>query len=73
MEVLNRSVQMFLCCFASSQPKVWSQRLAWAEYSYNVSFHFSIGMTLFIVVYGKASPSLAPYVCGETKIAILEE
>ncbi|GKB39215.1 peroxidase 64 [Tanacetum coccineum] len=72
-EVLNRSLEAYLRCFASEQPTKWSTFLPWAEYSYNTGYHTSTGTTPFSVVYGREPPSLFPYVVGETKNAELEQ
>ena len=42
-------------------PNTWSQFLPWAEYSYNYSYHSSIGYSPFQVVYGHPPPSIIPY------------
>lgn len=63
-EVVNRSVETYLRCFASTRPKEWVKWLPWAEYWYNTSFHSAIGMTPFKVLYGRDPPSLVSYTRG---------
>lgn len=63
-EVVNRSVETYLRCFASTRPKEWVKWLPWAEHWYNTSFHSAIGMTPFKVLYGRDPPSLVSYTRG---------
>lgn len=57
-EVVNRCLETYLHCFASSRPRVWSQYLHWAEYWYNTSFHTPTKLTPFQIVYGREPPQL---------------
>lgn len=67
-EVVNRSLEQYLRCFVSSQPRLWEHCLAWAEYWYNTTHHQSIGMTPFEAVYGRPPPPLIHYVPGSAVV-----
>ncbi|GJU28568.1 retrotransposable element Tf2 [Tanacetum coccineum] len=60
-EVVNRSLDTYLRCFASERPKEWAKWLPWAEYWYNTSFHSGIGRTPFKVLYDRDPPRLMSY------------
>lgn len=47
-------------------PNQWAQWLSWAKYWYNTTFHVSINITPFIVVYGQVPPPLVTY--GDKKM-----
>ncbi|PNY15662.1 retrotransposon-related protein [Trifolium pratense] len=68
-EVINRCLESYLRCFASDQPKTWSNWVAWAEYWYNTTYHVSIGKTPFEVVYGRQPPGIVRFLSNETKVA----
>jgi hypothetical protein len=67
-EVVNRTLEMYLRCFTSNQPKEWGKLLAWAEYSYNTSWHSTIKTTPFEVVYGRKPPTLPTYLPGTARV-----
>ncbi|KAL4181718.1 hypothetical protein AMTRI_Chr12g272450 [Amborella trichopoda] len=66
-EVVNLTVELYLRCFTSSQPKNWAKWLTWAKFYYNTSWYSSIGRTSFEEVYGWPPPTLLAYVLGTTR------
>jgi hypothetical protein len=71
-EVVNRTMEMYLGCFMSSQPKEWCKWLAWAEYSYNTSWHTTLKTTPFAAVYGRDPPTLLSYIPGTARVEVVE-
>jgi len=67
-EVLNRTIETYLRCFCSEQPKNWIHYVSWADYWYNISYHGAAKCTPFEVVYGRPPPSLTQYVPGESTV-----
>lgn len=53
--------ELYLHYFIAENRKTWVDLLPWAEFSYNTTFHTSIGMALFKVVYGCDPPTLIVY------------
>ncbi|GKB97903.1 transposon ty3-G gag-pol polyprotein [Tanacetum coccineum] len=72
-EVVNRTLEQYLRCFAGDQPKKWAEWLSWAEFSYNTSVHSATKMTPFEVVYGRPPPRVLTYVPGTSKVQAVEE
>lgn len=51
-ERLNQCLESYLRCFTSERPNSWRKWLPMAEFCYNTSFHTSLGITPYEVVYG---------------------
>lgn len=67
-EVTNRTLEQYLRCFASQQPRRWCLFLPWAEYWYNTSYHISIGMSPFFALYGCLPPTVPHYDAGHSLV-----
>ncbi|KAI0523375.1 hypothetical protein KFK09_005770 [Dendrobium nobile] len=72
-EVVNRSLETYLRCFASETPRKWAKWLPWAEYWYNTSYHSASQMTPFKVLYGRDPPHLVHYGKGHTPVSSVEQ
>ncbi|GJZ63641.1 transposon ty3-G gag-pol polyprotein [Tanacetum coccineum] len=72
-EVVNRTLEQYLRCFAGDRPKKWADWLPWAEFSYNTAVHSVTKMTPFEAVYGRPPPRLLTYVPGTSKVQAVEE
>ena len=72
-EVVNRTSEQNLRCFAGDQPRKWLEWIPWAKFSYNTFIHSSTKMTPFEVVYGIPPPSILTYVPGTSRIQAIDE
>ena len=72
-EVVNRSLETYLRCFASGQPRSWAKWLPWAEYWYNTSTHSATHCTPFRALYGRDPPPLIRYTKGLATVSAVEQ
>ncbi|KAJ7942659.1 Ty3/gypsy retrotransposon protein [Quillaja saponaria] len=66
-EVVNRTVEAYLRCFAGDCPKHWSKWLSLAQYWYNTNYHTTIQMSPYQAVFGQEPPSHIPYTKGDSE------
>ena len=71
-EVVNRTLEMYLRCLTGETPNKWTEWLAWAEYSYNTSFHTALRATPFEIVYGRSPLKLVGYIPGHSKFQAID-
>lgn len=55
-EIVNKSLETYLRCFAEGKQKAWAKWLSWAEFSYNTSPHCATKMSPFKALYGRGPP-----------------
>ena len=72
-KVVNKTLEMYLHCLTSSQPKEWSRLISWVEYCYNTNCHNTIQKTSFEMIYGRKPPTILSYVPVTKKVAAIEE
>lgn len=71
-EVVNQTVEMYLCCFVGDFPRRWVAWVSWAEYYYNISFHSALRTTPFQVVYGRPPPKLLSSTTSSTRVDVVD-
>jgi hypothetical protein len=71
-EVLNRSLEQYLCAFLHHKPSLWFTYLPLVELSYNTTKHSATGYSPFHVVYGKDPVSIPQYVLGNSPIQAVD-
>ena len=73
MEVLNSCLEQYLKAFAVYKPSSCANFLGWAEYHYNTSHHYAIGISPFQAIYGRSPPSIPAYTRSSTSISVVED
>jgi hypothetical protein len=71
-EIVNKTLQQYLRCFAHQKPTQWGSYLHWAEWHYNTAAHTATGLSPYQVVYGRPPPTLQDYIPGSTQIQAVE-
>lgn len=71
-EVVNRVIDMYLCCLSGDRPKEWLHWLPWVEFCYNSSVLTALRATPFKVVYERDPPALVAYEPVVTRIAVVD-
>ncbi|CAM8880380.1 unnamed protein product [Rhodiola kirilowii] len=71
-EVVNHTLEDYLICYVVENQSDWEEFLPWAELSYNTSWHSTINMTPFEVVYGRQPPTIVDYIAGTSKLATVD-
>jgi hypothetical protein len=61
-------ISMYLSYLAGDGPSHWLQLLPWAKYCYKTSFHSSLRLTPFKVIYDCEPLSLHAYMSGEARL-----
>ncbi|XP_072062187.1 uncharacterized protein [Arachis hypogaea] len=60
-EVVNRTLEQYLCVFTHAHPTKWSAYLNWADFCYNNSFYYTIEMSPHDALYGFAVRTIPGY------------
>lgn len=58
LEIVNKSLEIYLRCFIGGKPNTWAKWLHWVEFSYNTSPHTSTKLSPFKALYGRDPPHL---------------
>lgn len=69
-EVVNKTIENYLCCFIGDRPKDWVIWLPLAEWWYNASNKASTLLIPFDILYGYPHPSLVSYCPGILRLKL---
>ena len=68
IEIVNKWVEGYLRNYAGGQQRIWVRWLHMGEYCYNTTYHMSIRMSPFRVLYGYDAPSFVDTVFGDRRV-----
>ena len=67
-KIVNKCLETYLHCFASTQSIHWVKWMPLAEWWYNTSYHTSIKMTLYESMYVQPPPIVTSYIPRSTNV-----
>lgn len=68
-EVVSQTLEQYLQCYCHNEQARWMEYMSWEEYWYNTTYHSSITLSPFKIVYGRKPPTVVSYEKGTTKNA----
>lgn len=73
LEVVNKTITMYLWCITRDWPREWVDYLPWAKYFYNIPFHFTLWATPFEVVYGRPPSTIFQYMPSSATTSVVDD
>lgn len=71
-EIVNKTIDHYLHATVHDIPQRWVELLSWVELWYNMSFHHSLGMTVFQALYGRSPSKLIDYHVGDSNVEAID-
>lgn len=65
MEVVDCSLEMYLCCVIADHPRSWLSWILWSEFWFNTTFHPATGCPPFELVYRRKPPTITRLMVAE--------
>lgn len=72
-EIVNKTIEGYLRATIHDNPRSWRKLLPWAELWYNSAYHHSLGATPFEIVYDRPSPTILPYMTGDSRVEAVDQ
>lgn len=70
---MNRCLENHLRCLTGHNPKEWNKWLHLTEFWYNSSYHTSLNMTPFKLLYGYDPPQLSFELIAQIRVAVVDK